>query len=139
MSTAAPLYSLPMSVLFQDADPAGIVYFARVFDYFHNAYAACMTERGLSLVDIIARGEWGVPLAHAEADYKGMMRFGDKLRAEIASIEFGQTSMTVHHEIVSDDSTRRVLCKGKTVHVFIDRATFRARPVPDAVRAAFSA
>ena len=139
MSASAPLYSLPMAVPFQDIDAAGIVFFARIFDYFHDAFVACMEQRGVSLVEVIARGEWGAPLAHAEADYQRPMRFGDRVRAEIARVELGQSSMTLHHQIVSDDPARRTLCIGKTVHVFIDRATFRSRPVPDAVRAAFSA
>jgi 1,4-dihydroxy-2-naphthoyl-CoA hydrolase len=139
MSETAFYFSHPMVVPFQDIDAAGIVFFARIFDYFHDAFVACMSARGLSLPDVIARGDWGAPLAHAEADYSRPLRFGDRVRAEIVRAEFGETSMTLHHQLVSDDAARLILATGRTVHVFIDRTSFRPRPVPDAARAAFTA
>lgn len=135
---SAPFFSLPMTVPFQHIDAAGIVFFARVFDYFHDAFVACMHARGLPLPQVLSRGEWGAPLAHAEADYQRPLRFGDQVRAEIVRAELGQTALTLHHQIVSDDAARRVLCTGRTVHVFIDRATGRPRPVPDEARTVFS-
>lgn len=138
MSNPGPVFSLAMTVPFQHIDAAGIVFFARIFDYFHDAFVACMDARGVSLAAVIAAGEWGAPLAHAEADYKRPLRFGDRVRAEVVRVELGDTSMTWHHQIVSDDAARRLLASGRTVHVFIDRTTFRPRPVHESVRAAFS-
>jgi 1,4-dihydroxy-2-naphthoyl-CoA hydrolase len=138
MSGTTPVFSFSMTVPFQDIDAAGIVFFARIFEYFHDAFVACMNARGLSLADVIARGDWGAPLAHAEADYQRPLRFGDRVRAEVLRVELGETSMTWHHQIVSDDAACLLLSTGRTVHVFIDRSTFRPRPIPDAVRAAFT-
>ena len=132
-----PLYSLPMIVPFQDIDAAGIVFFARVFDYFHNAFVAHLDDRGVSLPAVIAGGVWGAPLAHAEADYKFPLRFGDHVRAEIVHGEVGETSVTIHHQIVSGADPVRVHAVGKTVHVVIDRKTFRPRPVPTELRNAY--
>ncbi len=132
-----PLYSLPMIVSFQDIDAAGIVFFARVFDYFHNAFVAHLDDRGVSLPAVIAGGVWGAPLAHAEADYKFPLRFGDHVRAEIVHGEVGETSVTIHHQIVSGADPVRVHAVGKTVHVVIDRKTFRPRPVPTELRNAY--
>ena len=132
-----PLYSLPMIVSFQDIDAAGIVFFARVFDYFHNAFVAHLDDRGVSLPAVIAGGVWGAPLAHAEADYKFPLRFGDHVRAEIVHGEVGDTSVTIHHQIVSGADPVRVHAVGKTVHVVIDRKTFRPRPVPAELRDAY--
>ena len=55
---SAVLYSHPMIVPFQDIDAAGIVFFARIFDYFHNAFVAHLRARGVSLPEVIAGGEW---------------------------------------------------------------------------------
>jgi YbgC/YbaW family acyl-CoA thioester hydrolase len=135
MST--PLFSLPMTVPFQDIDAAGIVFFARVFDYFHNAFVAHLGARGVSLPAIISSGEWGAPLAHVEADYKLPLRFGDQVRAEIVAVDLGETSFTIHHRIVSSGEKARLHASGKTVHVVIDRKTFRPRPLPTELRAAY--
>lgn len=136
---SAVLYSHPMIVPFQDIDAAGIVFFARIFDYFHNAFVAHLRARGVSLPEVIAGGEWGAPLAHAEADYKFPLRFGDEVRVELVSADLGDTSVTLHFRIVSGSDPVRVHSIGKTVHVTIDRKTFRPRPVPPALRAAYKA
>lgn len=133
-----PLYSLPMLVPFQDIDAAGIVFFARVFDYFHNAFVAHLSSRRVSLAQVISAGEWGAPLAHAEADYKFPLRFGDPVRAEIVRADIGETSITIHHQIVSDTVPGRIHAVGKTIHVVIDRKTFRPRSVPLALRDAYT-
>ncbi len=136
---SVPLYLHPMTVPFQDIDAAGIVFFARIFDYFHNAFVAHLRDRGVSLPHIIASGDWGAPLAHAEADYKFPLRFGDEVTVEVVSGEVGETSVTIRFRIVSGTEPVRVHCFGKTVHVVIDRKTFRPRAVPDVLRAAYQA
>jgi YbgC/YbaW family acyl-CoA thioester hydrolase len=126
-----------MIVPFQDIDAAGIVFYARVFDYFHNAYVAHLISRGVSLPAVIAQGVWGAPLAHAEADYKLPLRFGDFVHAQVVSADVGESSVTLHHRIVSGDDATRVYCTGRTVHVVIDRKTFRPRPLPEELRNAY--
>lgn len=135
----AALYSHPMIVPFQDIDAAGIVFFARIFDYFHDAFVAHLRARGIGLHQVIKDGEWGAPLAHAEADYKFPLRFGDEVRVEVVSADVGDTSITIHFRIVSGSDPVRLHSFGKTVHVVIDRRTFRPRPVPPALRAAYQA
>ena len=132
-----PLHSLPMVVPFQDIDAAGIVFFARVFDYFHNAFCAHLGECGLDMPAVIGAGEWAAPLAHAEADYKSPLRFGDKVRVEVVRAELGETSFALHYRIVSGTEPLRLHAVGKTVHVVIDRQSFRPRPIPEELRRAY--
>ncbi len=135
----APLFQHKMIVPFQDIDAAGIVFFARIFDYFHDAFVAHLRARGVSLPAVISSGEWGAPLAHAEADYKFPLRFGDEVTVEVVCGEVGDTSLSIRFRIVSGQEPVRVHCFGKTVHVVIDRKTFRPRAVPDILRAAYQA
>jgi acyl-CoA thioesterase FadM len=104
---------------------------------FTTPFVAHLDDRGVSLPAVIAGGVWGAPLAHAEADYKFPLRFGDHVRAEVVRGEVGDTSVTIHHQIVSGTDPIRVHAIGKTVHVVIDRKTFRPRPVPTELRNAY--
>ncbi len=124
-----PVFEAPCPVRFQDIDAAGIVFFARVFSYFHDAYVDWLASRGVVLADILARRAWGAPLVHAEADYRRPMRFGGTYRARLVAVEVGTTSLRVRHAIVDGDD--RVCAEGLTVHAFIDLATGKPRPVPD--------
>lgn len=131
------LFQHQRPVRFQDIDAAGIAFFANVFGFFHDAYVEHLAARGIALSHVISAGTWGAPLVHAEADYKAPMRFGDTLTVAISGAQLGETSITVEYEI-RNAATQRLCCLGKTVHAFIDRATFKPRPVPEEVRAAFS-
>lgn len=121
------------TVRFQDVDAAGIVFFARVFDLFHDAFVAALRDGGVRLEDVLRAREWGAPLVHAEADYARPLAFADEIVTEVTLDSVGGTSITVRHVVRRGD----VVCaSGLTKHVFIDRATGRPRPVPAEVVAA---
>jgi YbgC/YbaW family acyl-CoA thioester hydrolase len=132
------LFRQHRQVRFQDIDAAGILFFARVFEYFHDAFAALLAARGVDLPKVIREESWGAPLGHAEADFKAPMRFGDAVTVEVERGEVGTTSLTVLFRIVAAADPSKVLCTGKAVHVFVDRETFRSVPVPAEMRAIFA-
>ncbi len=119
-------------VRFQDCDPAGIVYFARAFEFAHQAFEDCLAAGGMPLADAIANADWAMPLVHAEADYRAPMRFGDALRVLVRVDGHSEGSLQFGFEIlgVEDD---RVRARVQHVHAAVDRATFRRRPLPDAI------
>jgi YbgC/YbaW family acyl-CoA thioester hydrolase len=133
-----PLFEASRTVLFQDVDAAGIVFFPRVLEYFHDAYVAHLAARGVDVSRVLAEGVWGAPIAHAEADYKRPLRFGDPITVVLSAARLGETSLTVDYRIHAPGEPARVYCTGRTVHVFIDRQSFRPRPLPSEVRAAFT-
>lgn len=128
------LFTCERDVLFQEIDAAGIVFFARLFDYCHDAFFAFLKSRGLSMAKVMEDGIWGSPLAHAEADYAAPLRFGDRVRVEIVGVDLGNTSMRVASRVV--DSTGKIACSAILVHVFVDRATGRPCTIPAEVREA---
>lgn len=129
-----PLYTGPCVVRFQDIDAAGIAFYGRVFDYFHDAYVAHLAARGLPLHEILARKAWIMPLVHAEADYKRPLHFGGVYRCELRAEAVGRSSYTLRHRIVDADG--QLHAEGSTVHVCIDPTTGRPRELPDELRAA---
>ena len=131
-----PRFSHARSVLFQEVDAAGIVFFARFFEWFHDAYCAHLAERGLRFEALIPQQTWGLPLAHAEADYKLPLTYAIPIRVDIETLTLGESSMTVTYAVRGEAG--QVHAVGKTVHVCIDRKTFRPRPFPPDVVAALS-
>jgi len=130
-----PLHVENRTVRFQDIDAAGIVFFARIFDYFHDAYAGLMASRGLPLPALLARTDWLVPLVRAEADYQRPLRHGDEVTVAVTAVALGRSSLTVDYLIASGGPC----ATGRTVHVFVAREGFARLEIPAAVRAAFSA
>lgn len=132
----SPIFSVDREVAFQDVDAAGLVFFVRFFEYCHDAFFAFMASRGFAMPEVLAKGEWGSPVAHAEADYSIPLRFGDRITIDISAVTFGATSLQVDYRVLN--ARDKNVCTAKIVHVFIDRKTMRPRPPPDDVRAALS-
>jgi YbgC/YbaW family acyl-CoA thioester hydrolase len=137
--TGAPkaVFGHPTDIRFQDVDGAAIVFYSRFFEYFHDAYAAFLRHHGISLAEAVRSGEWLAPLAHAEAEYVHPLKFGDSAVVEIVRARIGTSSLRVGYRIVLA-GTSTVCTVGQTVHVMVDRETFRPMPVPEPVRRAFA-
>lgn len=115
-------------VRFQDVDAAGIVFFPRILEYFHDAWLSFMGRRGYNLAAVLRDGEYGLPLGHAEADFLGPMRFGDDVVVEVVRFDPSERSFIVGFRARSIEG--RVLAVGQAVHVCIDRSTFRSKALP---------
>ncbi|WP_457667277.1 acyl-CoA thioesterase [Thiolapillus sp.] len=104
-------------VRFQDLDPAGILFFARLFDHVHDAYAALLADVGFSVKTILETGEYLVPLVHAEADYLHPMRLDDPVRVTVIAQTSGNSSLSFSYTFYKDSTC---CATAKTTHVFID-------------------
>ena len=132
-STPAALHVEPGIVRFQDVDAAGIVFYARIFDYFHDAYVAFLRTRGLPLEDALRDRSWVAPLRRAEADYHRPLRFADPFEVILSGLDVAETEFTVEYRIEKGGET---MCTGRTVHVSVDPARFTRSALPDRLRRA---
>ncbi|MCA9490399.1 MAG: acyl-CoA thioesterase [Myxococcales bacterium] len=120
-------------VPFHHVDAAGIVFYGRVFEWFHELYVAFLADVGFPLPEQL-RGGTIAPLAHADADYLSPLRFGDPIR--VAMVQSGVTADRVRLGYrVTGPSGPAVV--GSAVHVFVDPRTFQRTPMPPGLRAAF--
>lgn len=129
------VYAERRVVRFQDVDAAGIVFYARVFDYFHDAYVGLLRERGAPLERALRDGEWVAPLNRAEAEYLRPLRFGDQIEVAVVAVDLAETEYTVGYRIGLEGEPAAV---GRTRHVNVDPRTFRRAAVPDILRRALS-
>ena len=130
----APLFAEPRVVRFQDIDAAGIVFYPRVLEYFSDAYLTMLVARGYDLPRELARATVGYPLVHAEADYLRPLRYGDAIKVEVISPRLGDTSFRVGYRLKTESGHPAAI--GQTVHVAIDRSTFKPCPIPAEIRRA---
>jgi 1,4-dihydroxy-2-naphthoyl-CoA hydrolase len=129
-----PFFSSHRAVRFQDIDAAGIIFFAKTFEFFHDAYVECLQHHGVELSQVLASNTWIAPIVHAESDYKHPMRFGDHLVVEISGAQLKERSMTVEYTIRNAEKTSAT---GKTAHAFIDKTSMRPCSIPPEIRAIF--
>ena len=123
------------SIRFQDIDAAGIIFYPRVLEMFHDIYAAFLAFAGAPLPEVVRAGTWIAPVRHAEADYFKPLRFGDPVTVEICRAHVAETEATLGYRIARSEGGE-VCVVGQVVHTWVDRATFKRIPIPEPVRRA---
>lgn len=130
------VFHYPKSARFQDIDGAGILFFGRNFDYFHDAYVAFLEALGTPLRQNLENEDYLIPLVHAEADFAAPIRFGDRCDVQIVVARLGTSSYTLSYTLVGEQ--QQVLTRGRTVHCCVDRRTFASCPLPERLRSALT-
>ena len=134
----------PIQVRWGDCDPAGIVYYPRFFDYFHQAMETWFAEGlGQPYATVIVGRKIGFPSVHLDADFRRPSAFGDSLEVELRVVRLGHKSIRFDMRIVAEDEdSPRVV--GSKVCVVMDldpdSAGYRTGiPMPDDLRRAIQA
>lgn len=123
------------TIRFQEIDAAGIIFYPRILEMFHDAYAALLAAAGTPLRDVMTKDSWIAPVRHAEADYFKPLRLGDEVRVEISRAHVSETETTLGYRLVRGH-VAEVCAVGQVVHTFVDRAAFKRIPIPEPVRRA---
>jgi len=131
-----PVFEHKLTVPFQDVDAAGVVFYAHLFRYAHEAYEKFMQQIGCSLQELLAEASYLLPLVHAQADYHRPLHHADKLKIELRLKRLGQTSFTLGYRVLGEDQTEHVTLE--TVHTALDSTTQRPLTLPDTLREALS-
>ena len=121
-------------VRFQEVDAAGIVFFARLFEYFHDGYFAFLESNGIRLDEVLREGPWVAPLIHAEADFLRPLRFGDVITVGPVRAAWAGGRLTIAHRAQHEGSGEAVAL-GRTVHAFVDRNFQKIEPPAEMLRA----
>lgn len=130
----------PVVMRWGDCDPAGIVYFPRFFERFHDAMERWFeASLGVPYDALITVRKLGLPSVHTEADFRAPCRFGEALVVELRVPRLGRSSIELGYRVVAEGEAEPRL-RGRTVCALMDldpaRATHaRAVPWPDDLRA----
>ncbi|WP_224826037.1 thioesterase family protein [Cognatishimia sp. MH4019] len=125
-------FTLPIKIVFQHCDPAGIVFYPRYFEMINLTVEEWFAQRlGLSFAEMHGARR-GVPTATIEADFPAPSRLGDLLEAELTVTKLGRTSVGLQITAKAGDEVRMQV---RSVLVYVDLDTGRPIPWPEDVRA----
>ena len=126
-------------------DPAGIVYFPRFFEMFHDAMESWFgRDLQMPYDEVILGRKLGFPAVHTQADFERPTRFGETIAVELRVAHVGRSSIRFAYVVRDADDAEAVRVRGETVCVVMDldpgRPTHRrAVPLPDDLRARIEA
>jgi 4-hydroxybenzoyl-CoA thioesterase len=122
------------AVHFEEVDAAGIAFFARFFNWCHEAMERFFDGVPGGYVDLITRRRIGFPAVHLTASFRAPLRYGDITRIETSVLKIGTTSVTFRYELTrARDGVHAATIEHVTVATDLD--TMTKRPLPDDCRA----
>ena len=134
-NAAQKSFTTQLQVRFGDVDPAGIVYFPKIFDYIHEAFEELWDVHvGKRYYYVLGEERLGFPLVHSEVDFRHPLRFGDRQVVRVTAFSLGRSSIGLHYRFHLDD----VLCvEARMTVVCVRLDGLVSTPVPPAYRAKF--
>lgn len=127
-----------VTVRWRDADPAGIAFYPRFFEWYDLGTETLFESHGLSWPATFERyGIVGVPIVESGSTFLSPVRHGEVLtiRSSVAWVK--DKTFRMEHEISVDG---RLCARGFEVRAWVRRpepagGPLRAEPIPAAVRA----
>jgi 1,4-dihydroxy-2-naphthoyl-CoA hydrolase len=119
-------------VRFQHTDPAGIVFFANILVYCHEAYEELLRANGMPLEKFIGKREHSLPLGHAEATFKRPFRAGQLVTVRLTIGRIGDRSFRVEYDLY--DEAGEHLASAATVHISVDAKSHRSVAIAPQLR-----
>jgi 4-hydroxybenzoyl-CoA thioesterase len=125
--------ALAVKVRWSEADPAGIVFYPRFFEWFDLGTEALFESIGLPWRALFAASQIvGVPIVETGARFASPVRYGDAVRIETTVSEVHEKTFRVEHEVSVDG---RRCATGFEVRAWVARpaspgGALAARPIP---------
>ena len=121
-------------IRFHQADPAGVLFYGRVFELVNEAYEELVRAAGFVYDDHFGMLDYATPVVHIETDYRRPMPAGELETVLLTVPRIGRSSFTLAFSITGPDELERA--SGTVVHAFVRAASFETIEIPAAVRAA---
>ena len=114
-------------VRFAETDAAGVVYFANLFQFCHEAYEASLAAAEIDLKDFFCQPKIAFPIIHSEADFFRPLTCGDSLDIELVPVLLEPEKYEIYYNIRLGD---RTVATATTHHVCIDPHQRSRQPLP---------
>jgi len=122
------MFRTKIKVNFFHADPAGVIFFSKIFEFAHSAYEEFLSEGNLER-NYFYDDDFAIPIVHSEADYFKPIFPNTEIICEIFVNELKESSFELNYHFKDDYDED--LAKVKTVHVMIDKSQWRKTKIPD--------
>jgi len=120
-----------IKINFFDCDPAGILFYARVFQICHSAYEA-MIQSFLLKEDYWNNSDYVVPITSSEAKYHKPIKYGETITIELTIEQLKTSSFELGY--LCKNESGEVCIKVKTIHVSVDKQSWGKRELPKEVK-----
>ncbi len=112
------MFEIKRTVYFSDCDPAGILFYVKVFEFCHSAYEEFINSFHLNF-DFWANEYFAVPVKSTEAKYIRAIKYSEIITIKLKVLELRNSSFSIGYLILNEKGETCV--EVKSVHVFVDK------------------
>ena len=112
---------------FFDCDPAGILFYARIFFFCHAAYEELVHSFNLDF-DYWLNDEFVVPIINSSAKYLKPLRPRDELTIKVSVSQLRNSSFELSYECINQKG--ELCAEAKTAHIFLDKEKWEKIKIP---------
>jgi len=117
---------------FFDCDPAGILFYARIFQICHSAYESMISSFSLK-EDYWSNSDYSVPIISTQAKYLKPLKYGETVTIELTIAQLRNSSFELGY--LCKNEKGEVCTEVKTIHVFVDKLTWKKKEINKEVKA----
>lgn len=121
------MFTVNRRINFFDCDPAGIIFYSRLFDFCHSAYEQLIDSFELD-EDYWNNSVYVVPIIHTECDYYRPIKYGDEIEIQLSVSNLKNSSFELTYILLLNNEKCALV---KTVHVFVNREDWNKMNIPD--------
>ena len=129
------MFTYKTIINFYDCDPAGILFYGRIYNLCHSAYEDMIRSFNLS-ADYWVNDDFVVPIIHSEASYHKPLKHTDEVIIEIKVKQLRASSFELEYECKNNSGEKCVVVK--TVHVFLDKIIWKKKEMDKEVFEGFN-
>lgn len=116
------------TITFREADPAGIMFFANIFDFAHDAYEAFIEGLGYKHSEWFGSQDIIIPIRQTEATFNAPLLPGETYQINTSVSKIGETSFQLKYVFTKNSKTHATV---SMVHAVADKKTMQKRPIPE--------
>ncbi len=127
------MFTVKKRINFYDCDPAGILFYARMFELNHSVYEQMIDSFNLK-DDYWQSRNFVVPILKTNGEYIKPVKAGDVISISLSVTLLKQNSFELTYEWFN--SKGELSAEARTVHVFLDKITWKKIKIPEGIRIA---
>jgi 1,4-dihydroxy-2-naphthoyl-CoA hydrolase len=125
------MFTSKRKINFYDCDPAGILFYAKIYELCHSVYEEMMQSFNLK-ENYWSNDDYVVPIIHSEASYHKPLVYNSFVEIELSASSISSSAFKLAYTCKNENGE---LCvEVLTTHVFVDKKTWKKKQIKDDVR-----
>jgi YbgC/YbaW family acyl-CoA thioester hydrolase len=129
------MFRKKIRINFYYCDPAGIIFYANLFKICHSVYEELIESFNLE-ENYWQNDEYVVPIIRTDGEFIKPVRPGDYITIQLSVSQLKEHSFELSYDWLNEKG--ELAAKAKTVHVFVDKKTWKKREISKELTKSFS-